>query len=865
MPTYLCHGFRWNRRAIRIYVILNDLEDAASNWIIAPATSSSILNQFYDSYDFLPSPAPSTPTSVSKNPTQPEGQHKHVDDDLSLPPSRVDPAHDGVLMHPWSAVKLLEEFDPEETTTPCRPYAYVADHVIRVDLSVDVAGEMAKYYEKMAGDDGWIVKLRDELQKGEPVRWYVVVCGDEVREVPGESDNDDDDGSSYYEEDEVEEARQLHGIESDSPSEYGDDDDALTVLEDIPEEAELLTPRPSEYEEPDIDHPLQPGELVPQRSSASTASSLWPLQREDSNLSSRLRTPDINVPLLQDIMSSRFSSSTASGLYHDEDRLMLEPEEFALGQSPARTPLREEAPDIMMPIRADELVPPISPSPSTPTPMKRNVVGSSQHPPEEFVPSRSPSPMSPVTSRREQTTPNIPSGPQPTKPPRPPRPETLDLSIYEHMDAIYGTGQIVPPLPPPPPPPLPPLRSPSPLKSSPQHELVGSAPEDILPPQTPSPMSPNPPQQGQGLLSSALPRPEDVTPPQTPSPKSPNPPQQLSDLDFEEIIPTRSPSPMSPNPPQQQPPGPAATKPEETIPPETPSPMSPNPPQMEPLEPLARKSEEVIPPRTPSPMSPNPPHENQPGAEVFHTPMETTPAHLPTPSIPRQNQPQVSETNVKQESKDVVSGPSTNLTTPTLVQKETPGPQSPPQSRQTEVRSPSPMSPARVPQDIPIPDVPPPPEPADTIKVPPPTPPKARSVQEQGMETEEKVETREQHQVEAAANISVSTPMAFSDEMSNSATDLEDEEIVWEPPPSPVSEYEPGNSPERNVPPKQENMRAPPPSRVQTGQVSGPTQHTGVDKPDGGPRPPPRMHRRPSVAEGLKKLFRKGHSQKGGG
>ncbi|EEU40370.1 uncharacterized protein NECHADRAFT_105910 [Fusarium vanettenii 77-13-4] len=376
MPTYLCHGFRWHRRAIRIYVILNDLEDAASNWIIGPATSSSIIDQFYTSYDFLPEVAP--PQQEASVSIKAKKDDEHLDDDLSLPPSRVPPEHDGVLMHSWSAVKLLEEYDPEDITTPCRPYAYVADYVVRVDLSVDVAGEMAKYYEKMAGEDGWIVKLRDELQKGEPVRWYVVVCGDEVRDFPGESDDEES--------------------EEDSTSEYGGEaDDALTALDDSPEEQEgRSTPRPPEQEWPDIRQPIQPSEPLPQRlSTSTTSSSQW--SQEDAAAPPRL-TPDIQIPLLRtfDSDSSRYSTSTASGLYHDGDRLLLEPEEFVMAQSPARTPLREEAPDIVMPIRAEELNPSLSAWSTTPSP-HTELPDPSSHPYAEVMPSRSPSPTSPVT------------------------------------------------------------------------------------------------------------------------------------------------------------------------------------------------------------------------------------------------------------------------------------------------------------------------------------------------------------------------------------------------------------------------------------------------------------------------------------
>lgn len=67
MPTYLLHGFRWQRAAIRIHIILQDLEDAAPEWIVAPATSNTILNSFYSLFDFLPPsnpPAPAQPPSL---------------------------------------------------------------------------------------------------------------------------------------------------------------------------------------------------------------------------------------------------------------------------------------------------------------------------------------------------------------------------------------------------------------------------------------------------------------------------------------------------------------------------------------------------------------------------------------------------------------------------------------------------------------------------------------------------------------------------------------------------------------------------------------------------------------------------------
>ncbi|KAL4729340.1 hypothetical protein ACLX1H_003755 [Fusarium chlamydosporum] len=444
MPTYLCHGFRWHRRDIRIFVILNDLEDAAPNWILAPASSYCILDQLHAQFDFLPElTPPTTPTqasvSITKN-AKPKPKPDHVDDDHDLPQSRVPDTEDAVLMHSWSPVKLLEEFDVDEMVMACRPYAYVADHVVRIDLSVDVAGQMAKYYEKMAGDDGWIVKLRDELQKGEPVRWYVIVCGDEVREVPGKSDEEEQEvGYEQLREraQHMARARRTREIldgSSNSPSEYEDEDDdqdeddALTVLDDVLDGSQgAATPRPlslelpdidiplqtrldptrasvlttstvwsqdqspdetASIETPDIDKPLQPSDLDPNRTSMSTAFSAWS-QKESWDDGLGLETPDVKVPLLQ-AENTRYSTSTVSGLYFENGHTRLEPEEFAKAQSPAQSPIREEISDFMRPLKPAEILPPRTSTPPTPMALQRQLPAPSLYRPESFVPPFSP-------------------------------------------------------------------------------------------------------------------------------------------------------------------------------------------------------------------------------------------------------------------------------------------------------------------------------------------------------------------------------------------------------------------------------------------------------------------------------------------
>lgn len=174
MPTYLCHGFRWHRSSIRIFVGWHDLMDAAPDWIISPATTSTIIHQLHDIHDFIPE--------------VPAHSHSHTQDEGGSSSSEsVD----------WSPVKLLEEHDPTETVLATRPYAYVADYAVRIDLSASIASEMANYEKSVSNP--WLNDLRDKLQKDEEIQWYVVVCGDEDRHVPGHDeheDSEDDEGGS---------------------------------------------------------------------------------------------------------------------------------------------------------------------------------------------------------------------------------------------------------------------------------------------------------------------------------------------------------------------------------------------------------------------------------------------------------------------------------------------------------------------------------------------------------------------------------------------------------------------------------------------------------------------------------------------
>jgi hypothetical protein len=230
MPTYIVHGFRWPRAAIRIHIILFDLEDAAAEWIVAPASAITILNSFYTLYDFLPpSQPPVASTNLPPSPgllEPPNAKNERAAGGASSSRKGSDGTKKALKFNDWSVVKLLEHYDPEDESCTSQPYAYVADYIIPVSLSLDIGAEMAAYEEKQRAEAqpllsptvtsptteatlstngtsgaistslseremkrksrrlGWFEKLRDQLAKEASIGWYVVVCGDEQRTVP---------------------------------------------------------------------------------------------------------------------------------------------------------------------------------------------------------------------------------------------------------------------------------------------------------------------------------------------------------------------------------------------------------------------------------------------------------------------------------------------------------------------------------------------------------------------------------------------------------------------------------------------------------------------------------------------------------
>jgi hypothetical protein len=147
MPTWIVHGFRWPRPQIRIHIILQNLDDAAPEWLMAPATAACMMENFKQQW----------PEEMKQLPN----------------------------------LRFIEQYDPEDLTVKDQPYAYVCDQVHEIKLGVD--------FDDLRGggvkEDQWaaIAELRDKVAAGAKLGWFVVVNGDVERWAPPLDDDDDGD------------------------------------------------------------------------------------------------------------------------------------------------------------------------------------------------------------------------------------------------------------------------------------------------------------------------------------------------------------------------------------------------------------------------------------------------------------------------------------------------------------------------------------------------------------------------------------------------------------------------------------------------------------------------------------------------
>jgi hypothetical protein len=139
MPVFIVHGFRWDRVKIRHHVILNDVDDAASDYIMQSTTPDALRASF----------------------------------------TKMFPEIMAVLPN----VQFLEQYDPEDCSDDAhaQPYAYIADYIIKSDLSVDIAEVISKGPGGNTASWQAMADLSDKIAQGAPIRWYAVYNGDVER------------------------------------------------------------------------------------------------------------------------------------------------------------------------------------------------------------------------------------------------------------------------------------------------------------------------------------------------------------------------------------------------------------------------------------------------------------------------------------------------------------------------------------------------------------------------------------------------------------------------------------------------------------------------------------------------------------
>lgn len=166
MPTYLVHGFRWPRPLIRIHIILQNLDDAAAEWLVGEFVSVAMPN----------------PNSRQHTLAAPETTTTMLDNFHTIHPD---------IMSALPTLRFVEQHDPDDELVKSQPYAYVADIVHEIDLSaeLDELKDAAAALERGARAHGQphvdaMAQLRDKLAADAKLAWYVVVCGDEERDTP---------------------------------------------------------------------------------------------------------------------------------------------------------------------------------------------------------------------------------------------------------------------------------------------------------------------------------------------------------------------------------------------------------------------------------------------------------------------------------------------------------------------------------------------------------------------------------------------------------------------------------------------------------------------------------------------------------
>ena len=136
MPIFLIHGFKWPRTPIRHHVILQDVNEAAPDYLMQSSTPAALRASLTKLYPNI---------------------MKHIPE-----------------------IQFIEQYDPEDEgpNAGCQPYAFVADKVIKSDLNINIREAQERNPISALAWDA-LVDLKEALVgKEEELGWYVVYNGD---------------------------------------------------------------------------------------------------------------------------------------------------------------------------------------------------------------------------------------------------------------------------------------------------------------------------------------------------------------------------------------------------------------------------------------------------------------------------------------------------------------------------------------------------------------------------------------------------------------------------------------------------------------------------------------------------------------
>lgn len=158
MPVYKLHGFPWPRAgipSIRVFIVLENLDDASAEYIQNKRTSSLILDTIYKNHP---------------------NASKHLPN-----------------------LQLIEQYDPLDMTDAAvsQPHAFVADNVTILpdtarpvkDLSVEIDQQLLDDSIPSEARDA-LAEIRDAIAPGEKIGWWIVYNGDPERYYPGMEDEE---------------------------------------------------------------------------------------------------------------------------------------------------------------------------------------------------------------------------------------------------------------------------------------------------------------------------------------------------------------------------------------------------------------------------------------------------------------------------------------------------------------------------------------------------------------------------------------------------------------------------------------------------------------------------------------------------